>query len=111
MPYSFTTSTIMQYNNFQLKRLLIDSDAATWSIGGFGQPKALQRIFLIELDKTIVGSANFFFRIGSISSIGTVNLNRFLGMIIFYIVQVNTPYLLYFVDMDKLEAFFNNLIN
>lgn len=32
-------------------------------------------------------------------------------MIVFYIVQVNTPFLLCLVDIDKLRAFFNNLTN
>ena len=32
-------------------------------------------------------------------------------MIVFHIFQVNTPFLLYLTDMNKLGAFFNNLTN
>lgn len=41
MSYSFTTLTNIQYNNSKFKELLIDLRAATWSIGGLGQLKAL----------------------------------------------------------------------
>ena len=110
-PYSFTILTNMRYNDSEFKGLLIDSGAATRSTGGLGQLKALQRVLFVELDKTTAGSTNFVFGIGSTSSIGTVNLNTPLGMIVFHIVQVNTPFLLCLADMDKLGAFFNNLTN
>lgn len=90
---------------------MIDPGAATRSTGGLGQLKALQRVPFVELDKTTAGSTNFVFGIGSTSSIGTVKLNTPLGIIVFHIVQVNTPFLLYLADMDKLGAFFNNLTN
>ena len=34
-----------------------------------------------------------------------------MGLITFHIVPVNTPFLLCLADMDKLEAFFNNITN
>ena len=111
MPYSFTKSADLRYNESEFKGLLIDSGAATRSTGGIGQLKALQRILSVEVDKTTAGSTNLVFGIGSTSSIGTVNLDTPLGMIVFYIVQVNTPFLLCLADMDKLGAFFNNLTN
>ena len=112
VPYSFTTLTDLWYDKSKFKGLLIDSSAATRSISGIGQLTALQKIILLaKLDKTMARSANFIFGIGSTSSIGTVNLDTFMGMIIFHIVQVNTPFLLCFADMDKLGAYFNNLTN
>ena len=110
-PYSFTTSTDMRYNDSKFKGLLIHSGVATRSTGGLGQLKALQRVFFVELDKTTARSTNFVFGIGSTSSIVSVNLNTPLGMIVFHIVQVNTPFLLCLADMDKLGAFFKNLTN
>ena len=101
----------MQYNDSEFKGLLIHSSTATRSTGGFGQLKALQRVFFVELDKIIAGSTNFVFGIGNTSSIGTVNLNTPLQIIVFHIVQVNIPFLLCLANMDKLRAFFNNLTN
>lgn len=111
MPYSFTTSTDSRYDESEFKGLLIDFGAATRSTGGIGQLKALQKIISVKLDEATAGSANFVFGIGSTSFIGTVNLDTPMGMIVFHIVRVNTPFLLCLADMDKLEAFFNNLTN
>ena len=112
VPYSFTISTNLQYDKSEFKGLLIDSGAATRSTGGIGQLKALQKIISsTSLDKITAGSANFIFGIGSTSSIGTVNLDTSMKMIVFHIVQVNTPFLLCFADIDKLGAYFNNLTN
>lgn len=65
----------------------------------------------VQLDKNTAGSANFIFGIGSAASIGSVNLDTSLGSITFHIVPVNTSFLLYLANMDKLGAFFNNIIN
>lgn len=111
MPYNFTTLINLRYNDSKFKGLLIDSGAATRSTGGVGQLIALQRILSVELDKTTTGSRNFVFGIGSTLFIGTITLDTPLGIIVFHIVQVNTPFLLCFADMDKLGAFFNNLTN
>jgi hypothetical protein len=40
-----------------------------------------------------------------------MNLNTFLEIIIFYIMQINTSFLLYLADLNKLNAFFNNITN
>ena len=111
MPYSFTTSSNIRCNNSEFKRLLIDPSTDTRSIDGVSQLKALQRILFVELDKTSAGSANFVFKIGSTLSIGIVNLNTLLRIIVFYTIQVNTLFLLCLADIDKLGAFFNNLTN
>lgn len=65
---------------------MIDSGATIQSICGLGQLKTLQKTLLIELDTITAGLVNFVFGIRNISSIGIVNLNTPLGMIVFYIV-------------------------
>lgn len=65
----------------------------------------------MQLDKTTARSINFVFGIVSILSLGIVNFDILLGMIVFYILQVNILFLLYLADMDNLGALFNNLIN
>lgn len=54
---------------------------------------------------------NFVFEIGNTLSISIVDLNTLVRMIIFYIIQVNILFLLYFINMDKLKTYFNNFIN
>ena len=51
------------------------------------------------------------FGVGSTPSIGTINLDIPMGTVVFHILQVNTPFLLCLADMDKLGAYFNNIIN
>ena len=59
----------------------------------------------------MVKLTNIIFEIRNTLSIYTIDLDMFMEIIIFYIVQINTLFLLYLVDIDKLRAFFNNLTN
>jgi hypothetical protein len=34
-----------------------------------------------------------------------------IGLVNFYIVKVDTPFLLCFVDMDKLQVYYNNIMD
>ena len=111
MLYNFISSTNTCYDEFKFKELLIDFDAAIKSIDKIEQFKILQKIISIKLNETIVESANFVFDIDSTFSINTVNLNISIRKIAFYIVRVNMSFLLCLVDMNKLNTFFNNLIN
>ena len=111
-PYVFNSSTDSQYNDTESKGLLIDSRASTRSTDGIDQLKVLQQLDItVQLVKNIAGSANFKFGIGSVTSIGSVNLETSLGLIMFHIVPVNTLFLLCLADIDKLGAFFNNITN
>ena len=111
-PYSFTILTKLQYDKLEFKELLIHTGTATRSTGGIGQLKALQKIIsLAKLDKTMAESVNFIFEVRNTLSIDTVNLDTPIRIIIFYIIQINTPFLLCLTDIDKLGAYFNNLTN
>lgn len=111
-PYVFNLSTNSQYNNTEFKGLLSDSGASTQSTGGIGQLKSLQQLDIsIQIDKNITRSANFIFKIVGATSIKSINLNILLELVTFHIIPVNTPFLLYLADMDKLGAFFNNITN
>ena len=111
-PYCYNMFTESRYDESEFKGLLIDSGAAIRSTGGIGQLKALQQIDRsITLDESTAGSTSFVFGIGKSSSIGTVKLNTPMGIVIFYIIQVKTPFLLCLADMDRLGAYFNNITN
>ena len=111
-PYVFNSSTYSRYKENEFKGLLIDSGASTRSTSGIVQLKSLQQLDpSVQLDKNTAGSDNFTFGIGSAGSIGSVDWDRPLGLITFYIVFVNIPFLLRLADIGKHGAFFNNITN
>lgn len=65
----------------------------------------------MQLNKNIVELANFLFRIKKITFIKSLILNTPIEFIIFYIIPINIPLLLYPADINKIVAFFNNIIN
>lgn len=110
--YVFNSLTDLQYNDTKLKELLIDSGASTWLIGGIGQLKVLKQLNnSIQPNKNTARSANFIFGIRSVALIGSVDLDTLLGLITFYIVPVNTLFLLYLAKINKHRAFFNIITN
>ena len=111
-PYVFNASIDSRYDFSEFKDLLIDSEAATRSIGGMGQLKTLQKLDnTIKFDTSIVGSANFIFDMSSTGSIGSINLNTSIKLITFHIVQINTLFFFCFVDLDRANVYFNNVSN
>ena len=56
----------------------------------------------MELDTSTKGQIIVQFGIRSTSSIGTTNVHTLIDEVQFHIVDANTPFLLYLVDMDKL---------
>ena len=54
---------------------------------------------------------NVQFGIGSTLLIGLAKVTTPIGTIEFYIVKVDTPFLLCLADMDHLQVYFNNLKN
>ena len=48
---------------------------------------------------------------GTIISLGIIRVHTPLGYITFYIVPINTPFLFYIRDIDKLGVKLNNLKN
>ena len=70
-------------------------------MGGIGQLKALQQLDIsVQLNNITAGSANFIFGIGSAASIGSVNLETPLGLIMFHIVPINNLFLLCLANID-----------
>ncbi len=100
-----------RYDDREFKSILMNCDAARQSTTEIEQFTALQRLNdSIQLDKSIVES-KIQFDIDSISIMSTIKLNTSLKQLIFHIVEVNTPFLLCLVDLDRLDVYFNNLTN
>jgi len=54
---------------------------------------------------------NIQFGIGLTSLIKLAKVTTLIGVIKFYIIKVNTLFLLYLADIDYLQVYFNNLKN
>ncbi len=63
----------------------------------------------IELNKNDL--SKFKFDIDNNLSIDSINLNTLIDRIKFHIILVNTSFLLCLTDLDRLDIYFNNLIN
>ena len=110
--YVFNVSIDSRYDFSKFKDLLIDSRTATRSIGNMDQLKILQKLDnTIKFDISIVESTNFIFDINSTGSIKSINLNTSIELIIFYIEQINTFFLFCFVDLDRVNVYFNIVSN
>ena len=55
------------------------------------------------------GAVNVQFGISLTALIGLVVVKTLIGLVNFYIVKVDTPFLLYFADMDRLQVYYNNI--
>ena len=57
------------------------------------------------------GAINIQFSINSTPFIGSIIANTLVGNIKFHIIKADTPFLLYFADMDTLKVYYNNFKN
>jgi hypothetical protein len=109
--FTFTSTTESRYDDREFKNILVDCDAARRSTAEIDQFTALQRLNdSIQLDKSTAES-KIQFDIDSTSTMGTTELNTPLGLMIFHIVGINTPFLLCLADLNRLDVYFNNLTN
>jgi hypothetical protein len=57
------------------------------------------------------GAVNIQFSINLTVLIKSVIVKTLIGLVDFYIVKADTPFLLYLVDMDRLQVYYNNIID
>ena len=87
-----------------------DTRAAGISTAGEPQLQALQRTNAsLRLDRTITGDHRIRFKKGSIITKGIVTVDTLLGLITFYIVPENTPFLYCIQDIDRIGVKLDNL--
>ena len=55
------------------------------------------------------GAVNVQFGIGSTVFIGSVTVKTPIGLVDFYVVKVDTPFLLCLADIDRLQVYYNNV--
>jgi len=57
------------------------------------------------------GAVNVQFGISLAALIGLVIVKTLISLVDFHIVKVDTPFLLCLVDMDRLQVYYNNIID
>ena len=56
-------------------------------------------------------AVNIQFSISLTLLIRLIAVKILIGLVNFYIVKVDTPFLLYFADMDRLQVYYNNIMD
>ncbi len=111
--FDFTYVSIIEsrYDDREFKSILIDCDIARRSTAEINQFTVLQRLNnSIRLEQSTIKS-KIQFDIDSISIMSTIELNTSLKLMIFHIVEINTSFFLFLVDLNRLEVYFNNMTN
>ena len=98
----FAYNITLYYTSTKFMGIMIDTKASKYSIVGYSQFLALQKIDKVQLNKSIRGIVSVQFGIGSTSSISFIKVAILIGIVEFYIIKVNTPFLLCLADMDNL---------
>ena len=57
------------------------------------------------------GAINVQFGIGLTILIRLVKVKTLISLVNFYIVKADTPFLLYLIDIDRLQVYYNNIID
>jgi len=65
----------------------------------------------MDIDVAQTGAVNVQFGIGSTASIGSVAVKTPIGLVDFHMVKVDTPFLLCLADMDRLQVYYNNVMD
>ena len=98
----FAYNTTLYYTSIKFMGIIIDTKAFKYFIAGYSQFFILQKINKVQLNKSIKDTVSVQFGIGSISSISFIKVVILIGIVKFYIIKINTPFLFYLADMDNL---------
>ena len=107
----FAYNITLYYTSTKFVGIIINIKASKHFTAEYNQFLTLQKINKVQLNKSIKSIVSVQFKIGSISSIGFIKVATPINTVEFYIIKVNTPFLLYLADIDNLQVYFNNLKN
>ena len=82
--------------------IIINTKASKYFIVKYSQFLTLQKINKVQLNKFMRGTVSIQFKIDSTSSISFIKVAILIGIVEFYIVKFNTPFLIYLADIDNL---------
>ena len=98
----FIYNITLYYTSIKFMGIIIDIKASKYSTAGYSQFFILQKIDKVQLNKSTRGTISIQFGIAFISFIGFIKMATLIGTVEFYIVKVNTFFLLYLADIDNL---------
>ena len=98
----FIYNITLYYTSIKFMGIIINTKASKYFIIGYSQFLILQKINKVQLNKSIRGTVSVQFRIGSTFSISFIKVATLIGIVEFYIVKVDTPFLLCLADIDNL---------
>ena len=90
---------------------MINTRALKRSIASYKQYLTYKKTYNTIINTSKANAINIQFGISSTSFIGSITVNTPIGNIEFHIIKANTPFLLYFIDIDILKVYYNNLKN
>jgi hypothetical protein len=82
--------------------VIINIGASKKSIAGYGQYLAYKNTIMNNINTMQIRAVNVQFGIGLVALIGLVKVKTLIGLVNFYVVKADTPFLLCLIDIDKL---------
>ena len=64
-----------------------------------------------DINTMQIRAINIQFSIGLTALIKSVKVKTLIGLVDFYVVKVDTPFLLCLADMDRLQVYYNNVMD
>ena len=107
----FAYITTERYTPKEFYGVIIDTGASKKSITGYGQYFAYKTTTdnNTDINTMQTGAINVQFGIGLTALIGLVAVKTPIGLVDFYIVKADTPFLLCLADIDRLQVYYNNV--
>jgi hypothetical protein len=105
------SSVIGRYSSDYFHGIVINTGAAFMSTIGYGQFLALKKTQNVKLDADTANRQRFKFGIRLTAFKSIVQVNTSLGILVFHVVEADTPFLLSLYNLDKIGVYFNNLTN
>jgi hypothetical protein len=90
---------------------MIDTGASKMSTISYRQYLAYRNTIIdgIDINTSQTRAVNVQFGIGLTASIGSVIVKTLIGLVDFYVIKADTPFLLCLADMDRLRVYYNNV--
>jgi hypothetical protein len=108
-PFAYITTE--HYTPKEFYGVMIDTGASKKFTIGYGQYLAYRTTINnnMDINTTQTRAVNIQFSISSTALIKLVVVKTLISLVDFHIVKADTPFLLYLVDMDRLQVYYNNV--
>ena len=109
----FAYITTERYTPKEFYSVIINTGTSKKSTTGYRQYLTYRNTTNDNTDINImqIGAVNVQFSINLTVLIRSVTVKTLIGLVNFYIVKADTPFLLCLADMDRLQVYYNNIID